>query len=234
MITVRKSADRGYFDHGWLKTSHTFSFADYHDPSHIHFSHLRVINEDVVEGGQGFGTHPHRDMEIVTYIISGALEHRDSMGNGSIIEAGDVQYMSAGRGVQHSEFNHSPSESVHLLQIWILPETKGGVPLYDQKKFSRESKLGRLRQIVSGDGEDDSIIILQDARIFASILSSGQKVEYSPKPGRKVWIQLISGEMDVNGTTIQAGDGLAISGEPMLSITTTAPESEFLLFDLVG
>lgn len=233
MLTVRRSNDRGHSDHGWLKTYHTFSFADYHDPAHVHFRALRVINEDYVSSGKGFGTHPHRDMEIITYILSGALEHKDSMGNGSVIRPGDVQYMSAGTGVLHSEFNPSPGEPVHLLQIWILPNAHGLEPLYGQKNFSPEERSNTLRLIASPNGDDGSVTIRQDVDLYASILDVGETMPHTFESGRFGWLQLTSGQLLVNDTMLSAGDGLAISDERTISISSTGNEkAEFLLFDL--
>jgi redox-sensitive bicupin YhaK (pirin superfamily) len=233
MLTIRKSDDRGFFDHGWLKTHHTFSFADYHDPSHVHFRALRVINEDYVAGGKGFGTHPHRDMEILTYILSGALEHKDSMGNGSVIRPGDVQYMSAGTGVLHSEFNPLPNETVHLLQIWIMPNAHGLAPLYGQKHFTEDERVNTLKLIASPNGDDGSVTIRQDVDLYASILDVGETIPHTFETGRYGWLQLTAGDLLVNDVTLKPGDGLAISEEKTISISSTGNEkAEFLLFDL--
>ena len=232
MIQPRKSADRGHFDHGWLDTYHSFSFADYQDPKHMGFRSLRVINEDRVAPSQGFGTHPHRDMEIVTYGLSGALQHRDSMGNGSVIRAGDVQYMSAGNGVTHSEFNPSDSESVHLLQIWIRPSEAGAVPRYGQKSFPRDEKLSVFRPVVSPDGSQGSIAIRQDAWIFAAVLPEGKEVVHPFAKGRHGWLQVARGSVSLNGHPLQDGDGAALTGEAHATVRGLAPESEVLLFDL--
>lgn len=231
MITIRKSADRGHLNHGWLDTYHTFSFDQYYDPDHMSFRSLRVINEDRVDAGRGFPTHSHRDMEIITYILSGALRHQDSMGNGSIIEPGDVQRMTAGTGVSHSEFNPSQSEAVHLLQIWILPNTRGLKPGYEQKAFSEEERKGRLRLIASADGREGSVTVHQDASIYASILEEGEEVTKSLDPQRHAWIQVARGEVEVNGKQLVQGDGAAVSEEEELKISATAP-AEILLFDL--
>lgn len=231
MITVRKSAERGHFDHGWLDTYHTFSFADYHDPDHLHFRSLRVINEDRVAPGGGFGTHPHRDMEIITYLLSGALEHRDSMGNGEVLRTGEVQRMTAGTGILHSEFNPSSIEPVHLLQIWIMPDKKRLEPSYEQRAYPPETLRGRLRLVASPDGRDESVLIHQDALLYASILESGEKLQHSLQPGRFGWLQVARGELELNGTALQAGDGAAIGDETSLEIAASAP-AEFLLFDL--
>jgi quercetin 2,3-dioxygenase len=232
MITLRPADERGQADYGWLHTRYTFSFADYYDPKHVHYRSLRVINEDHVEPGHGFGTHPHRDMEIITYVLEGALAHKDSMGTGSTIRPGEVQRMSAGTGVLHSEFNHSPSEQVHLLQIWILPERKGIEPGYEQKEFARESKLNRLRLVAAPGGEEGSVTIHQDARLYGSILEAGKSVRHELTKGRYAWLQVVRGEVSLNGTTLKTGDGAAVERETALEITGRTPSSEFLLFDL--
>jgi redox-sensitive bicupin YhaK (pirin superfamily) len=231
MIVSRKSADRGHFDHGWLETFHTFSFADYFDPAFMGFRALRVINEDRVAPGEGFETHPHRDMEIVTYVLSGALEHKDSMGNGSVIRPGEVQRMTAGTGITHSEFNGSKEERVHLLQIWILPEKKGLEPSYEQTAFPDEKKRGRLCLVASRDGRDGSVTIHQDAAIYASLLGPGDQAEFALAPGRHAWVQVIRGSIALNGIALASGDGAAASAESLLTFQA-AQESEFLLFDL--
>ena len=231
MITIRKAEDRGHFDFGWLNTYHTFSFGDYYDPKHTRFGTLRVINEDFVQPGEGFPTHGHRDMEIVTYILEGALQHRDSMGTGSIIRRGDAQRMSAGTGVTHSEANPSSDEPVHLLQIWIFPREQGTQPDYEEKKFSDEEKHNRLRLIVSPDGSEGSVRIHQDAKIFASLLDPGQQVEHALADGRDAWLQVAAGSVNVNDNPLKQGDGAGIRKE--LKITITATEAaEILLFDL--
>ncbi|MGZ4812322.1 MAG: pirin family protein [Terriglobales bacterium] len=232
MITVRPASERGHFDHGWLNTYHTFSFADYHDPKHTHFRALRVINEDTVQPGGGFGTHPHRDMEIITYILKGGLAHKDSMGNGSTIVPGDVQRMSAGTGVLHSEFNHSPDELVHLLQIWIFPDQHGLKPSYEQKSFSAGDKLNRLRLVASPEASDGSVTIHSDARVYGSVLEAGKSVNHKLAKGRGAWVQVIRGEIEVNGKKLAAGDGASIENDSMLTITGQSGSSEFLLFDL--
>jgi redox-sensitive bicupin YhaK (pirin superfamily) len=234
MITLRPAAERGHFDHGWLNTYHSFSFADYHDPRHTHFRGLRVINEDTVQPGGGFGTHPHRDMEIITYILEGALAHKDSMGTGSTIVPGDVQRMSAGSGVLHSEFNHSRDELVHLLQIWIFPSERGLKPSYEQKTFAAEEKLNRLRLVASPDASDGSVILHSDAQIYGSLLEPGASVKHALAQGRGAWIQVVSGAIEVNGKRLAAGDGAAIENEELLTITgrSESGRSEFLLFDL--
>jgi redox-sensitive bicupin YhaK (pirin superfamily) len=231
MITIRKNEQRGHADHGWLDTYHTFSFANYYDPHHMGFRDLRVINEDRVKGGGGFGTHPHRDMEIITYVLEGALEHRDSMGNGSAIRSGDVQRMSAGTGVAHSEYNASQTETVHFMQIWLLPERRGITPGYEQKHFSDEEKLGRLRVIASPDGRDGSVAINQKVELYASILEPGASVIHESAEGRHAWLQVASGAVTLNGTPLAAGDGAAISDEKRIEIAA-ADRSEVLLFDL--
>ena len=231
MLQIRKAADRGHFDHGWLDTRHTFSFDRYYDPAHMGFRSLRVINEDRVKPGQGFGTHPHRNMEILTYVVEGALEHRDSMGTGSVIRPGDVQRMTAGTGITHSEFNPSPSEDVHLLQIWILPEKMGLKPGYEQKRFEDHEKLGQLRLVASRDGRDGSVTIRQDASLYAALLEPGQEVVHDLAPERHAWVQVVRGGLTVNGAPLEAGDGLAVSGEPRLDFRA-ATGTELLLFDL--
>ena len=231
MLDIIRSETRGAADHGWLKAKHTFSFADYYDPERIHFGTLRVINEDRVAPGQGFGTHPHRDMEIVTYIISGAIEHKDSMGNGTIINAGEVQRMTAGTGVLHSEFNPSDDQELHLLQIWIIPEAKNLEPGYEQTLFAREAKLNELRLIGSRDGRDGSLTIHQDVDLYASVLETGNSVQLDGLSDRRVFVQLIAGEVNVNGETLRAGDGLKVREADRVDISATE-ESEFLVFNL--
>lgn len=231
MITIRKSEDRGHFDLGWLDTYHTFSFDQYYDPAHMHFRSLRVINEDRVSPGQGFPTHSHRDMEIITYILSGALEHRDSMGNGSVIRPGDVQRMTAGTGVSHSEFNPSESESVHLLQIWILPKAHGLSPSYEEKAFAEEERRGRLRLIASDDGREGSVAINQDAQVYATLLDAGQIVKYSLDPNRHAWMQIARGTVRLNDLELKQGDGAAVSRESDFEIKAH-DQAELLLFDL--
>jgi hypothetical protein len=230
MISIRRAAERGHFDHGWLNTYHTFSFADYHDPAHMGFRALRVINEDRVAPGQGFGAHRHRDMEILSYVLEGALAHQDSMGNSGVIRPGDVQRMSAGTGVQHSEFNGSTTESVHFLQIWILPERPGTAPGYEQKTFPDEEKRGRLRLIGSPDGRDGSVRIASDVDVYASVLEDGEEVRHTLAPGRSAWLQVAKGEVELNGRRLQAGDGAAVTGESDLELAGKG--SKFLLFDL--
>jgi redox-sensitive bicupin YhaK (pirin superfamily) len=231
MITVRKAQERGHARHGWLESYHTFSFAGYHDPKHMGFRDLRVINEDRVQPRQGFGTHSHRDMEIVSYVLEGALEHKDSLGTGSVIRPGDVQRMSAGTGVSHSEFNHSAHELVHFLQIWILPEREGLAPSYEQKHFPAVERQGQLRLVASPDARDGSVRIHQDVELYASLLRSGESVAHTLRPGRHAWLQLARGHGELNGVPLEAGDGAAVSGEASLQLSG-ARDAEVLLFDL--
>ncbi|MBK8165249.1 MAG: pirin family protein [bacterium] len=231
MIRHRPARERGHADHGWLSTWHTFSFAGYHDPAHMGFRALRVINDDVIRAGGGFGTHGHRDMEIVTYVVEGELEHRDSLGTGSVLRPGDVQRMSAGSGVRHSEFNHSRTANLRLLQIWLLPAREGVEPGYAERHFTADDKRGRLRLVVAPDGADGALGIGQDARIHACILEPGQGVVHEPAPGRHTWIQVVRGSLDVGGLVLEEGDGAAASDEPRLAITGR-DGAEFLLFDL--
>ncbi|HEU4766533.1 MAG TPA: pirin family protein [Pyrinomonadaceae bacterium] len=231
MITLRRSRERGHFDHGWLNTFHTFSFDQYYDPRYMNFRTLRVINEDFVAPGRGFPTHGHRDMEIITYILEGALKHEDSMGNGSVIRPGDVQRMSAGTGVRHSEKNASNDELVHLLQIWILPETVGLEPGYEQKAFSSDERRGQLRLIASNDGRDGSVTVHQDVNVYASIIDAGQTVNANMDQARYGWIQVARGAVSVNGQRAEHGDGVIVMGESALEIVGEEP-SEILLFDL--
>jgi quercetin 2,3-dioxygenase len=233
MLTLRKAADRGHADHGWLDTHHTFSFADYHDPRHMGFGPLRVLNDDTVAGGGGFPPHGHRDMEIISYVIEGGLAHRDSMGNGSVIKPGDVQRMSAGRGVTHSEFNASPTEPVHFLQIWLFPHSPGLAAGYEQKHFGEDEKRGRLRLVASPEGSDGSVTLQQDAKVFASVLGKGESVRHTVSKGRKGWLHVVTGEVAVNGQALSAGDGLAIDGEEALTVTSDA-RGELLLFDMTA
>ena len=233
MIQIRRSEDRGRFDHGWLDTRHTFSFADYHDARFMGFRDLRVVNEDRVAPGQVFGTHGHRDMEIVSYVLDGALAHRDNMGSGSVIVPGDVQYMSAGTGVRHSEFNASQTEPVHFVQIWIEPNASGLPPRYGQKRFDEASKAGRLALVASGSGAEGSIAIRQDVNLYASILAPGQSASLALRAGRYAWVQVLRGALDVNGQGLEAGDGLAASEETELRFAATGETpAEFLVFDL--
>jgi redox-sensitive bicupin YhaK (pirin superfamily) len=230
MIQLRKSNERGHANHGWLDSYHTFSFADYYDPAHTHFRALRVINEDYVAPEMGFGMHPHRDMEIITYVISGALRHRDSMGNTAVMRAGDVQRISAGTGIEHSEVNESKSEPVHLLQIWLFPDHKNAKPGYAEKSFAK-TEAGRLHLVTSKQGRDGSIPINQDADLLLGKLDRNGKVSHALVAGRHAWLQLISGKLDANGTTLEAGDAAAFSDVSGLAISAVEP-AEFLLFDL--
>lgn len=231
MIKIRKAEQRGHFDFGWLNTYHTFSFGDYYDPSHMGFRSLRVINEDVVQRGRGFPRHGHRDMEIFTYILQGALQHRDSMGNGSIIRPGDVQRMSAGTGVTHSESNASPDEPVHLLQIWIVPAEEGIAPGYEEKRFPDEEKRNDLRLIISPDAAEGSVKIHQDARVYASVLEPNHEVSHALESGRHAWLQVAAGSVKLNDIQLKHGDGAAVSQEPSITIVAQEP-AEILLFDL--
>ena len=231
MIQIRKSDERGHANHGWLDTHFSFSFADYDDPEHVHFRTLRVMNDDRVAGGGGFPMHPHRDMEIVTYVLDGALQHRDSMGNGSVIRPGDIQYMSAGTGVTHSEFNASETEPVHLYQIWMFPEKQGFKPTYGQKNFSEAEKRGKLRLLVSPDGRDGSVKIRQDNDLYATVLSKGETVNHELKPDRYAYVQVARGSVTLNGTKLDEGDGAAISNEKTVELTGEQ-KAEVLLFDL--
>jgi quercetin 2,3-dioxygenase len=231
MIKIRKSKDRGHFNFGWLDTYHTFSFGDYYDPSHMGFRSLRVINEDFVHAGRGFPTHSHRDMEIITYILEGALEHRDSLGNGSVIRPGDVQRMTAGTGVSHSEANPSSENSLHLLQIWILPQERGLEPGYEQKAFSNEEKRGNLRLIASSAGRGGSVKVHQDVSVYAAVLDKEESVEHQLAANRHAWIQVAQGAVVVDGTNLDQGDGAAISGEPKFTISGRN-KTEILLFDM--
>jgi redox-sensitive bicupin YhaK (pirin superfamily) len=233
MITIRRSDERGHLDHGWLDTRHTFSFASYFDPAHMGFRALRVINEDVVQGGQGFDTHGHRDMEILTYVLSGALAHRDSTGGGGELRNGEVQRMTAGTGIRHSEFNASATEPVHLLQIWLLPDQPGHRPSYEQKEYPAEERRGRLRLVASPDGRDGSTTLHQDARVLATLLADGQAVEHPLAPGRHAWVQVARGAVELNGASLSAGDGAAVSDERLLKLTGRGPgEAELIVFDL--
>ncbi len=231
MLTPRRSQDRGHVDHGWLNARHSFSFGDYHDPDQMGFRVLRVINEDVIAPGMGFGSHPHRDMEILTYVIEGALEHKDNMGNGSVIRPGDVQWMSAGTGIMHSEFNPSPDEATHLLQIWILPDHKGRTPAYAEKNFSATERTDRLCLVASGDGRDGSLTWGQDVDLYASLLCADRETTLELAPGRHAWVQLVGGILDLNGETLTAGDAMAATGEPRLAFKAS-DDCEFLVFDL--
>lgn len=231
MMTLRPAEDRGAADFGWLQTRHSFSFADYYDPAHMGFRALRVINDDRVAPAAGFDMHGHKDMEILTYVLAGALEHKDSLGNGSVIRAGEVQRMSAGTGIRHSEYNPSARDPVHLLQIWIYPGRKGLAPGYEQKTFPAAEKRNRLRLIASRDGRQGSVTVHQDADVYASVLEAGGRVAFTPEAGRHVWIQVARGDVAVNGQRLKEGDGLAVAGEGTLDIVSGAG-GEFLLFDL--
>lgn len=231
MIRVRKAADRGHANYGWLDTWHTFSFATYQDSAHVRFRALRVMNEDFVAPGRGFGTHPHNDMEIVTYVLSGALEHRDSMGNGEVLRPGEFQRMSAGTGITHSEFNPSADEATHLYQIWLFPEKKGIEPSYEQKAFPETERHNRLRLVASRDGAEGSLRIHQDARIYLSTLDSGHHVSLHLPPGRHAWLQVLRGGVTLYGTKLETSDGAAVSEDAALSITADS-DAEILLFDL--
>ena len=238
MITLRKSSDRGYADHGWLKSAHTFSFADYHDPRHMGFGNLRVINEDRIAPGSGFGTHGHRDMEIVSYVLEGELAHKDSMGTGSpgggpagVIRPGDVQRMSAGSGVRHSEFNHAKDRMTHFLQIWILPNVSGIPAEYEQKHFDDASKRGRLRLIASPDGRDGSLRMHADASISAGLFDGGESTEVALDPKRRAWVQVVRGKVAVNGQALSAGDAVGLENEAALRVAD-GQKAEVLVFDL--
>ena len=231
-IVVRPALERGHANHGWLDSFHTFSFGDYHDDAHMGFGPLRVINEDRVQPRMGFGTHGHRDMEIISYVVEGALEHKDSIGTGSVIRPGEVQVMSAGTGIRHSEFNHSADELVHFLQIWIVPERAGFTPRYDQKVFADAEKRGRLRLVVSRDGREGSLVIHQDADLYATLLAEGEGVAHTLKPGRRAWVQVVKGRLSVNGVEAQTGDGVALTDAASVSLTAQAGGAEILLFDL--
>ena len=232
MITVRPSQARGHANFGWLDSKHTFSFGSYYDPNYLGFGNLRVINEDRVKAGQGFGPHGHRDMEILTYVLDGALEHRDSMGHGSVICPGDVQRISAGSGIAHSEFNASKTDSVHFLQIWILPNTKGLEPNYEEKHFTLAQKQGQLRLVASGDGRNDSIKIHQDVDLYAAVLKEGDRLNYAVNSNRSLWLQVARGSVTINGKTVNSGDGIAITQEPKIALIATSNDTEILLFDL--
>lgn len=231
MVNIRRSNERGGGDFGWLNTRHTFSFDTYYDPKHTSFRSLRVINEDWVAPGQGFPTHPHRDMEIITYVLEGALEHKDSLGTGSIIRPGDGQRMSAGRGIRHSEANPSKTNPVHLLQIWIMPGRQGHEPSYEQKTFPESEKRGKLRLIAGPDGKDGSVTIHQDAKLYVSLLNPGQEVTHDLSKGRHAWLQVAKGAVELNGKPLNQGDGAAVNDEQKLAIKGTQ-DAEILLFDL--
>ena len=231
MLEIRRSGERGLADHGWLRSFHSFSFADYYDPQHVGFGPLRVINEDRVEPGRGFGAHGHRDMEIVSYVLEGGLAHRDSMGNGSVLKPGDVQRMSAGTGVTHSEYNASQTEPVHFLQIWIEPDARGLAPGYEETHFDAAQKRGRLRLIASPDGRDGSVTIHQDASLYAALLDGDETVDFVQRPGRRTYVHVVRGSARVNGHALEAGDALKIAGEERVRIDG-ARSAEVLLFDL--
>ncbi|UTW60313.1 pirin family protein [Kordiimonas sp. SCSIO 12603] len=229
MLTVRRSEDRGYFDHGWLKSHHSFSFGDYYDPQFMGFGSLRVINDDIIAPNMGFPTHPHQEMEIVSYVVRGGLKHKDTLGNGSIIKAGDVQRMTAGTGIRHSEF--AGDEEVHLYQIWILPGTKGLEPSYEQKQFSALEKQGAWKLVGSEDGRHGSVTIHQDIAMYSTLVDAGDTVSYAPEDNRKLWLQMVSGEAEVNGEVLFAGDAVAIAFEDEISFKALQ-DSEALLFDM--
>jgi redox-sensitive bicupin YhaK (pirin superfamily) len=232
MITVRPSSERGHGRHGWLDTHHTFSFSDYYDPAHMGFRALRVINEDWVAAGQGFGMHGHRDMEILTYVLEGTLAHKDSLGNGAPLRPGEVQVMTAGTGIRHSEFNPSESDPVHLYQIWITPDRPGHTPSYDQRPFPEQDRRGRLRAVASPDGRDGSLVIHQDATVYVSALpEAGRQVAHDLAPGRHAWVQVLKGAIALNGQGLAAGDGAAVSDESSLILLASEP-AEVMLFDL--
>ncbi len=231
MLEIRQSHERGTADFGWLKSHHSFSFGQYYDPRHTGYGPLLVINDDQVEGGQGFGAHGHRDMEIISYVLEGALAHKDSMGNGSVLRPGDVQRMSAGTGVRHSEFNHSATEPVHFLQIWIQPAQTGISPGYEEKHFDADAKRGQLRLIASPDGADGSVRIHQNARLYASLLSAGERVEHAVAAQRRVYVHVVRGSVSVNGTRLNGGDAAKIDNEATVTLSD-AKEAEILLFDL--
>jgi len=233
MEEIRRSEERGLADHGWLKSFHTFSFADYHDPHHMGFGPLRVINEDRVQPGQGFGTHGHRDMEIISYVLEGALAHKDSMGNGSVIRPGDVQRMSAGTGVRHSEYNASDADLVHFLQIWIEPNERGVEPSYEEKHFDEASKRGKFRLIASSDGRDGSVRLHQDADLYAALVDGDEKVDFERRLGRRVYVHVVRGEAQVNGQPLRAGDAMKLAGGDGKVAIENGRGAEVLLFDLV-
>lgn len=231
MMTLRRAEARGHFDHGWLSTFHTFSFADYQDPEQMGFRSLRVMNEDWIAAGQGFGMHPHRDMEIVTYVLSGQLEHRDSLGNGEVLRAGEFQRITAGKGILHSEFNPDSQEPVHLYQIWLFPAQRGLEPSYEQKRFTPAERKGRLQLVASPEGEGGSLRIQQHARIYLADLAQGEQLEHRLEPGRHAWLQVLRGRILADSQAMKAGDGLGISGEPRVSLTAE-DDAEVMLFDL--
>jgi redox-sensitive bicupin YhaK (pirin superfamily) len=231
MLAIRRSDERGHANHGWLDSYHSFSFADYFDEEHVHYGALRVLNDDRIAGGKGFGAHGHRDMEIVTYVLSGALAHRDSMGNGSTIRPGDVQRMSAGTGVMHSEFNASPDEEAHLLQIWLLPSARGGAPGYEEKRFDDADKRGRLRLIASPDGRDGSVTVQTDASIHAALIDADERADYPLAQGRRAYVHVARGALEVNGQRLNAGDAAMIEAEAAVTLAH-GDQAEVLLFDV--
>jgi redox-sensitive bicupin YhaK (pirin superfamily) len=231
MITVRKAGERGHAEHGWLDSWHTFSFGDYYDPRHMGFRSLRVINEDRVSAGKGFPTHPHRDMEILTYVLDGALAHKDSMGNGSVMRSGDVQRMTAGTGVAHSEFNGSSEAPVHFLQIWILPESRNLQPGYEQKNFSKEERQGKFKVVAARDGANGAVVVHQDMLLLAGLFAEGERETYTLAPGRHAWLHVARGKLRANGIDLEAGDALQLSDEAALELTGVK-DAEALLFDL--
>ena len=233
MITLRKSSERGFADHGWLKSFHSFSFADYYDPQHMGFGNLRVINEDRIAPGTGFGTHGHRDMEIISYVLEGALAHKDNMGNGTSIVPGDVQRMSAGRGVMHSEYNHAPNDTTHFLQIWILPNAQGIAPGYEQRHVDADSKRGRLRLVASSDGRDDSVTVHADASIYAGLFDADESAQLAVAPSRKAYVHVARGSVHVNGRLLATGDAAMLSDEPLVKIDG-GRGAEVLVFDLAA
>ena len=233
MLTIRKSQERGYADHGWLKSFHSFSFAGYYDPAHMGYGNLRVINEDRVAAGAGFGTHGHKDMEIISYVLSGELAHKDSMGNVESIPPGDVQRMSAGRGVMHSEFNHKKDETTHFLQIWIQPNVHGIEPGYEQKQFATADKRGRLRLVASPDGSDGSVTVHADAKLYAGLLDGDEKASLTIDPRRKSYVHLVRGELDVNGKKLATGDAALLEGETQIALSG-GKDAEVLVFDLAA
>ena len=231
MLIIRRAEDRGHANHGWLNTYHTFSFSTYHDPRHMGFRSLRVMNEDFVAPGEGFGTHPHQDMEIVTYVLEGALEHKDSMGNGEVLRPGEFQRMTAGTGITHSEFNPSDSEPVHLYQIWLFPERRGLTPSYEQKRLAESERRNRLRRVASRDAAEGSLLIHQDASIYLSSLDDGEQVSHELGDGRHAWLQVLRGEATLNGLPLKTSDGAAVSDERVLTIAATV-DAEVMLFDM--
>ncbi len=232
MITIRPAQERGNANFGWLDSRHTFSFGNYYDRNHMGFASLRVINEDLIQPGMGFGTHNHRDMEIITYVLAGELAHKDSIGNGSVIRPGDVQRMSAGTGIAHSEFNSSSNDLVHLLQIWILPDRSGIKPSYEQKHFSLAERKGKLRLVASPDGKDNSVTIHQNAKLYVASLNESDRLDYNTDKNRSLWVQVARGAVEIDGKTLQAGDGAGITKINQIEIAATTDDTEILLFDL--